>query len=266
MATQKRPVKADLNIQAQILKQLPSPVMAVDKDMRIIYVNDSAMDMTEKPENEMIGKLCYSIFNTADCQTDACCMKKALITGESYSNRTEAIIKDEELNAEYYAVPLKDDDGKIIGGLEFIVDITKQVQYEQSLIEQSKTIHKLSTPTIKLWEGILVLPIIGVVDSIRAQNMMETMLDKIAETYSRVIILDIFGVAAVDTAVAQHLIKIAKATKLMGCDCILSGISPPVAQTIVQLGIDMESIHTKSTLADAFEEALEIMKLKVTEQ
>jgi rsbT co-antagonist protein RsbR len=266
MATGKHPVKANKEIKEQILKQIPSPVMAVDKEMKIIYVNDSALDMADKSEKDVIGQYCYNIFNTTDCRTNDCCMKKALTTGEICSNRTEAVIKGEDLNAEYYAVPLKDDSGEIIGGLEFIVDITKQVQYEQSLVEQSKIIHKLSTPTIKLWEGILVLPIIGVVDSIRAQNMMETMLDKIAETYSRVIILDILGVAAVDTAVAQHLIKIAKATKLMGCDCILSGISPPVAQTIVQLGIDMEAIHTKATLADAFAEAIEIMNLKVEEK
>ena len=266
MAADKHSMKATKEIKEQILDQIPAPVLAVDKDLKLIYLNDSAVAMTDKPKKEVIGQYCYSVFQTNDCKTDDCCMRKALKTGKKCSNRNEALILGEELTMDYYAVPLKDENGDVVGGLEFMVDITKQVQYEQSLIEQGQTIHKLSTPTIKLWEGILVLPIIGVIDSIRAQNMMESMLDKIAETYSRVIILDIYGVAAVDTAVAQHLIKIAKATKLMGCDCILSGISPPVAQTIVQLGIDMESIHTKSTLADAFEEALEIMSLKVVKQ
>ncbi len=144
-----------------------------------------------------------------------------------------------------------------------MIDITDQVLYEARLQTQSKTIRQMSTPTIKLWEGVLVLPVVGVVDSIRAQYMMETVLNKIAETFSKVIILDIHGVAAVDTAVANHLIKITKATKLMGCECILSGISPAVAQTIIQLGIDMTSVTTKSTLSDALEEAFLALGLEV---
>lgn len=266
MAAEKRPLKENSRIKEQILDQIPSPVLAMTKDMKIIYANHSAASFVGKTQQDIIGKNCYDVFNTAICKTGDCGVHKVLQTGTTASSRTEIMRNGEERNMEYYAVPLKDDTGEIIGGLEFVIDITKQVQYEQNLIEQSKTIQKLSTPTIKLWEGILVMPIIGVIDSIRAQNMMETMLEKIAETYSRVIILDILGVAAVDTAVAQHLIKIAKATKLMGCECILSGISPPVAQTIVQLGIDMESVHTKSTLADAFAEALNIVSLKVVKE
>ena len=129
--------------------------------------------------------------------------------------------------------------------------------------EQSRTIREISTPAIKLWEGIVVLPVVGVVDSMRAQQMMDTMLLKIAETGSKFIILDIQGVAAVDTAVANHLIKITKATRLMGCQCIISGISPAVAQTLVNLGIDMSDIKTNSTLSDALADAFVMMKLEV---
>lgn len=263
MATDKRFEQADSLIKDQILNQIPSPVMAFDKDMRIIYVNRQAAALAGRTKEEILGEYCYNIYHTTVCQTDGCGIRHVLKTGEEVSNRTEIEINGEVRNMEFFATPLTNNAGEVIGGLEFVIDITKRVQYEQNMIEQSKTIQKLSTPTIKLWEGILVMPIIGVIDSIRAQNMMETMLEKIAETYARVIILDISGVAAVDTAVAQHLIKIAKATKLMGCECILSGISPPVAQTIVQLGIDMESIHTKSTLSDALSEAFTMVNLKV---
>lgn len=258
--------KMDQMFKDQILDQLPAPIMAVDKDLKILYMNDSALDMVGQKLDDIKGKYCRDIVRTADCGTDACSMKKAMATGEKYSNRTEAQVGGNTITAEYYAVPLKDDKGQVIGGVEFILDITKQVQYEKNLIEQSRTIQKLSTPTIKMWDGILVLPIIGVIDSMRAQSMMETMLNRISETYSRVVILDIHGVAAVDTAVAQHLIKIARATKLMGCDCILSGISPAVAQTIIHLGIEMDSVKTKATLSDAFAEALEILSLQVTEK
>jgi rsbT co-antagonist protein RsbR len=122
---------------------------------------------------------------------------------------------------------------------------------------------EISTPAIKLWDRVVVLPVVGVVDSLRAQQMMNTMLKKITETLSKVIILDIEGVAAVDTAVANHLIKIAKATKLMGCRCIISGISPAVAETLVQLGIDLGDVTTNSTLQDSLADAFDILNLEV---
>lgn len=161
------------------------------------------------------------------------------------------------------AVPLKDGNGKVIGGLEFVLDVTQRVLDEQKLTEQSRTIRDMSTPTIKLWDGILVLPVLGVIDTSRAQHMMDSMLNKILESGAQVIILDIQGVAAIDTAVANHLIKITKATKLMGCECLLSGISPAVAKTVIQLGIDLGSIKTKSTLSDALTEAFSMINLRV---
>ena len=109
-----------------------------------------------------------------------------------------------------------------------------------------------------------MLPVIGIIDSFRAQQMMEKMLNEIKETSAKVIILDIQGVAAVDTAVANHLIKIAKATRLMGCTCILSGISPGVAQTLVQLGIELGTINTKSNLQEALLDSFSSLELNVS--
>lgn len=121
----------------------------------------------------------------------------------------------------------------------------------QTLTEQSRALMAMSTPVTALWTDILMLPVVGIVDSRRAQDIMQTMLTRIAETQSKVIILDISGVAVVDTAVANHLLKITKATKLLGCTCTLSGISPAIAQTMVELGIDVGDIRTTSTLQDA---------------
>lgn len=264
MASDYLHLQMNQKIKEQMLDQVPSSIMAVDKDFKIIYLNQAGLKTLARSADNLIGHYCYEVIGSSHCNTKSCCMKKAIETGKVHSDRTEVPVGDGKITVEYYTVPLKDEDNQTIGGLEFAVDISRQVEYEKNLIEQSRTIQQLSTPTIKLWDGILVLPIVGVIDSLRAQNMMESMLNKIVETYSKVIILDIQGVAAVDTAVAQHLIKIAKATKLMGCVCILSGISPAVAQTIIQLGIDMESIRTKATLSDAFSEALDILSLKVT--
>ncbi|MCH9756675.1 MAG: STAS domain-containing protein [Gammaproteobacteria bacterium] len=130
-------------------------------------------------------------------------------------------------------------------------------QSSNDLIEQqSRALMELSTPTIQLWEGILVLPILGVLDSKRTQDMTNMMLAKIQQTNARWIIIDITGVPTVDSSVANHLIKVTKVTKLMGCECLLSGIGPEVAQTLVQLGVNLEMIETASNLKSAFQGVL----------
>ncbi len=126
-----------------------------------------------------------------------------------------------------------------------------------NLIEQqNRTLMELSTPTIQLWDRVLVLPIVGVLDSKRAQDMSDTMLEKVGRTEAKIVIMDIMGVPTVDSSVANHLFKITKATRLMGCECILSGISPEIAQTLVQLGAELGEIETTATLRDAFQLAL----------
>ena len=115
---------------------------------------------------------------------------------------------------------------------------------------------ELSTPVVKLWDGILALPLIGTLDSARTQVVMESLLQQIVETGSAIAIIDITGVPTVDTLVAQHLLKTVAAARLMGADCIISGIRPQIAQTIVHLGVDLGEVTTKATLADAFAVAL----------
>jgi rsbT co-antagonist protein RsbR len=116
---------------------------------------------------------------------------------------------------------------------------------------------ELSTPVVKLWDGILAMPLIGTLDSARTQVVMETLLNAIVSTNSKVAILDITGVPTVDTIVAQHLLKTVAAARLMGADCIISGIRPQIAQTIVHLGINLLDVTTKATLSDALAVALE---------
>jgi len=123
---------------------------------------------------------------------------------------------------------------------------------EEVIRLQQQEMLELSTPVVKLWEGILALPLIGTLDSARTQIVMETLLQKIVETGSSVAIIDITGVPTVDTLVAQHLIKTVTAARLMGADCIISGIRPQIAQTIVHLGVGLGDVTTKAGLADAF--------------
>ncbi|MGC1227394.1 MAG: STAS domain-containing protein [Candidatus Sulfotelmatobacter sp.] len=128
---------------------------------------------------------------------------------------------------------------------------------EEVIRRQQEEMLELSTPVVKLWEGILALPIIGTLDSARTQVVMETLLENIVKTNSRVAIIDITGVPTVDTVVAQHLLKTVTAARLMGADCIISGVRPQIAQTIVHLGINLLDVNTKATLSDAFALALE---------
>ena len=122
---------------------------------------------------------------------------------------------------------------------------------------------ELSTPVVKLWDGLLALPLVGTLDSQRAQTVLEVLLTRIAEAECRVAIIDITGVPTVDTLVAQNLIKAVTATRLMGAECILSGIRPQIAQTIVQLGVDLSEVTTKATLADAFADSLRRFDLEI---
>jgi rsbT co-antagonist protein RsbR len=127
---------------------------------------------------------------------------------------------------------------------------------DEVIMRQQQELLELSTPVVELWEGILALPLIGTLDSARTQVVMESLLQAIVRTGSSLAIIDITGVPTVDTLVAQHLLKTVAAARLMGADCIISGIRPQIAQTIVHLGVDLSAVTTKATLADAFTVAL----------
>jgi rsbT co-antagonist protein RsbR len=133
---------------------------------------------------------------------------------------------------------------------------TYQTAREEVIARQQRELLELSTPVVALWDNVLALPLIGTLDSSRTQVVMETLLQKIVETGAEVAIVDITGVPTVDTLVAQHLMKTVAATRLMGAECIISGIRPQIAQTIVHLGVNLGEIITKATLADAFQIAL----------
>jgi rsbT co-antagonist protein RsbR len=131
-----------------------------------------------------------------------------------------------------------------------------QKSREEVINRQQREMLELSTPVVKLWEGILALPMIGTLDSARTQVVMENLLQKVVETGAQIAILDITGVPTVDTLVAQHLLKTVTALRLMGAECIISGVRPQIAQTIVHLGVDLQGVTTKANLADALSLAL----------
>lgn len=135
---------------------------------------------------------------------------------------------------------------------------------EEVISRQQQELLELSTPVVRLWDNILALPLIGTLDSARTQIVMESLLQEIVVSGAGIAIIDITGVPTVDTLVAQHLLKTVAAARLMGADCIISGIRPQIAQTIVHLGVDLQDVVTKATLADAFAMALKRNGMTIT--
>jgi rsbT co-antagonist protein RsbR len=154
----------------------------------------------------------------------------------------------------------------LIDGLGLHTVKSFQAVRESIISRQQEELLELSTPVVKLWDGVLALPMIGTLDSARTQVVMETLLQRIVDTGSEIAIIDITGVPTVDTLTAQHLLKTVTAIRMMGADCIISGIRPQIAQTIVHLGIDLQGVTTKATLADALGLALKRSGLVVSKK
>ena len=174
-----------------------------------------------------------------------------------------SLILDEglEFPIEIGLKPLRSENG--IVALATIIDITERRNLESLVKRQQQDLMELSTPVIRLWDGIVVLPIVGTLDSERSRCMVEQLLKALSETDSLVAILDISGVPMVDTLVAQHLMKAIGATRLMGAECIVSGIRPEIANTIMNLGLDLAKVNTKSSMARALQDAFTLLELKV---
>ncbi len=161
--------------------------------------------------------------------------------------------------------PILDLNGKPVKVLKIATDVTEQKRLEEERTKQAALIMEMSTPVMRLWDNILLLPIVGLVDSKRVQLIMETVLQRIVDYETKVIILDIQGVPSVDSAVANHLIKVTKATRLMGCSCIVTGISPEISQALVNLGIELTDILTQATLKDGVSTSLEKIGFQLKE-
>ena len=143
----------------------------------------------------------------------------------------------------------------------------EELQHKVDTIQkQQLAIQELSTPVIEIWDKVITLPVIGIVDSKRSEEMMESLLDKVVKTQSKCVIIDITGVDVVDTKTADHFIKMVKAVRLLGAECIITGINPDIAQTLTSIGVDMTQIKTMRSLQNGLKESFKILKIKVKEE
>lgn len=153
---------------------------------------------------------------------------------------------------------------KLVDGLVIVCVESFVKNRETIILRQVDELNDISTPVVEIWDGILGLPIVGTLDSSRMETVLQAVLESIANGKYHIVIVDISGVPAVDSTVADHLLKLAKAIRLMGGECIISGIIPAIAQMVVNLGIDLSSVNTKATLASALREAFKVLDLQVT--
>jgi methyl-accepting chemotaxis protein len=242
---------AELEGKVQAIDRVQA-VIDLELDGTVITANENFLDIFGYSLDEIAGKH-HRIFcepGYAESKAYAQFWQK-LGRGESDSGEFKRLRKDGTevwLQASYN--PIFDMDGRPFKVVKFASDITEEVE------KRSLAMFEMSTPVTKIWDGVLFAPIVGIVDSRRSQDIMNKSLSSIVDNRAHTLMLDIGGVSVVDTAVANHLIKIAKAAVLMGCKTIISGISPAIAQTITELGIELGAVRTTSTIESALREAI----------
>ena len=245
---------------------MPSAALVMNKSGHIIAANTNALKLFGYGADELIGQEIEilvperfrgkHVHHRVDFFKDA--RPRSMGAGRDLAGRRQ---NGSEFPIEIGLKPF--DTGHETVVMATIVDISERKKMEELLTRQQEDLMELSTPVIQLWHGILVLPVVGTLDSERSRIMMEQLLNSLSETGSTVAIIDISGVCAVDTMVAQHLLKTIEAAKLMGAECLISGIRPEIANTIVSLGIDLSKVKTKSTMERALHDAFTIRGLKV---
>ena len=232
--------------------QRAQAVIEFDLDGKVLSANENFLRIFGYTLEEIVGKH-HRIFCEPGYAESADYARfwQKLARGEYVADEFKRVSKDGAevwLQASYN--PILDIEGQPLKVVKFASDITAEVQ------KRSLALLEMSTPVTKIWDGVLFAPIVGIVDSKRSVDIMNKALSSIADTRASILLLDISGVAVVDTAVANHLIKIAKAAVLMGCRTIISGISPAIAQTVAELGIDLGAIQTTSTIEAALRDSI----------
>jgi rsbT co-antagonist protein RsbR len=254
-----------------VIDTIADPILVKDMHHRFIGCNQAVCRLLGQPRDNIIGhsdpdflaQEQYEVFWQVD--------DEVIATGEPHENEERLTDADGNLRTIWTRkFPIRDEQGNIIGLCGIITDITaikqrqEQVQRleaeirEKMLIIQSQAslLDELAVPVIQIWKDILLLPLIGVMDSRRAMQVMESLLESIARAGAQIVIVDITGVPMVDTSVASNLIRAVQAAELLGCQTILVGISPEIAQTLVGLGVDFSHITTRATLQNGLEDAL----------
>ncbi len=266
----KRKAALQMAIYQKILDNVEEEIMLLDTDFRIIWANKRVLQKYAGDKASVVSDFCYEVTHRIDhvCRPphDVCPMEETLRTGRPASVLHTHVDKGgNKIYVEVSGYPLYEH-GKITEFIHISRDVTARVRNEERLKEQQQSLLELSTPVIKVWEGVIALPLVGVIDSHRARQIMENLLEAIVQTQAGIAIIDITGVPLVDTEVADRLIKTMKAAGLLGTKCIMVGIRPDIAQSMVHLGVDLSGVETFSTLQAGLEAAYSRIGVKVVKQ
>jgi rsbT co-antagonist protein RsbR len=236
-------------------------VIRLDRDGTVRSWNPGAERLRQYAADEVIGRHFSMFYTTEDVQLGlperelATAARDGRLESEGWRQRRDG----SRFWTSSVLSPLKDVGGELVGYVRVARDMTERREQEQLVQRQRDEILELSTPVLEVWEKVLVLPIIGTLDSARAAGLTDGLLDRIATDQAEVVILDVSGVPAIDTDVAQHLLKTVAAARLMGTVSVLSGVRPEIAQAIVQLGIELGALRSRATLSDALQLALSML-------
>jgi len=262
--TERKKAEEETRRLATIVEQAAEGIAVTDIEGNIQFANQVWADMHGyESGNELVGPH-LSIFHTEEqLKTEVIPFNEEVKQSGHNAGEVAHMRKDGTTFPTMMTVTLlKNEQGKPYGIVGFAQDITERKRLERELqhaFDKLKASYEeLSIPVIRVWDGVLVLPIIGVLDSERINRLMETMLAKIVETQSGVAIIDVTGVRSIDTNVASHLINVTNAAKLLGTRCVVTGIKPEVAHTLVGLGVDMSEITTKRSMQEGLKHALKI--------
>jgi len=260
-----RELRATLHRLEQIFQANPLAMIEADNKGEIVQWNPAAERIFGWSAVEAIGKNAIALLVPGLALEHVQGTVGALLNGQAANSRNENVTKDGRvITCQWHNAVLKDEAGKVLGWLSQTEDVSAQVQAEaerlalqEQIIEgQQAALRELSTPIIPITDGVIAMPLIGAIDSNRAQQVIEGLLTGVAELGATTAILDITGVPVVDTQVANALLRAAQAVKLLGAQVIITGIRPEVAQTLVGLGLDLSSITTLATLQSGIAWAL----------
>ena len=238
------------------------PLVTIGSNGKITDVNEGSIKVTGMSREKLIGTDFSDYFTEPERAREGYqqVFAKGFVTDYPLTIRH----KDGHLtDVLYNAAVYKDARGNVLGVFAAARDITGRKQAEDQIKQQSKEIMELSTPVMQVWQGVVVAPLIGSLDSQRTQQFMERLLGRIVETNSPVALVDIMGVPTIDTQTAQHLIETISAVRFLGAQVVLTGVRPAIAQTLVHLGIDLSGIITRASLSAGLQVAFDILKLKV---
>ncbi len=260
----------NLALYRKVLDNVHEEIMLLDRDYRILWANKGVMDKYGPAKKGVVSEFCHKVTHGIEhiCKppNDICPIEEVMKNGGPVTVlHTHFDRNGDRIYAEVTAYPVYEK-ARITEFIHISRDVTERVIAEERLKEHQKAITELSTPVVEVWKGIIALPLIGIIDSSRARQIMENLLDVIVKTSAAIAIIDITGVPIVDTEVADRLIKTIKAAMLLGTSCIMVGIKPEIAQSMVHLGVDLGGISTFASLQSGLDYAFRQVGLKVVPQ